>query len=390
MGRDSLRTFIVASAALVSAAFARPAQAVEIGPSGAPGSVDIHGFVSQGAILSTGNNYLAKSKRGSFELTEVGINFTVPLTDRLRAGLQLFSRDLGPIGNYVPRADWFYLDYRFADWLGFRAGRVKLPFGLYNDSSDADSARVPILLPQSTYPIQNRDFLLAQTGFEIYGRLDLRAAGALEYRHYVGTIFLDTSSQTSLTTRVEEIDIPYVAGERLVWETPIEGLRAAGSLQALRLDARFLHEGKPVDFELPVVLWTGSLEYAAHDLLVAAEYGRWYGRYRSSDPALLPTGETTNERAYLMTSYRVAPWFVPGAYYSLFFPDTRRREGRANVQHDIAATLRFDLNAHWLLKLEGHFMSGTAGLSSALNSNRPLGELEPNWGVFLAKTTVYF
>ena len=55
-------------------------------------------------------------------------------------------------------------DYRFKDWLGIRAGRVKIPFGLYNDSSDVDSARVPILLPQSLYPTLNRDFLLAQTG----------------------------------------------------------------------------------------------------------------------------------------------------------------------------------------------------------------------------------
>jgi hypothetical protein len=38
-------------------------------------SVDIHGFGSQGFILSTGNEYLvADSKRGSFQLSEVGLN----------------------------------------------------------------------------------------------------------------------------------------------------------------------------------------------------------------------------------------------------------------------------------------------------------------------------
>ena len=43
-----------------------PAQAQE---------VDIHGFISQGYLKSTGNNFLAETKRGTWEFTEVGINF---------------------------------------------------------------------------------------------------------------------------------------------------------------------------------------------------------------------------------------------------------------------------------------------------------------------------
>ena len=97
-------------------------------------------------------------------------------------GVQIFARDLGPIGDYGVKADWFYLDYRWRDWLGVRAGRNKIPFGLYNDASDADSARVPVLLPQSVYPTRNRDFLLAQTGVEVYGYLGLGPGGALDYR----------------------------------------------------------------------------------------------------------------------------------------------------------------------------------------------------------------
>ena len=59
---------------------------------------------------------------GSFEFYEVGLNFTVALIEKLRTGVQLFARDLGPIGNYTPRADWFYLDYRFEDSAYVRAG----------------------------------------------------------------------------------------------------------------------------------------------------------------------------------------------------------------------------------------------------------------------------
>src|ERR1041384_1788501 len=144
------------------------ALAAELGPPGDGLTVEMHGFVSQGAIKTTGNNYLvANSKRGSVEFAEIGANFSGQLTDRLRVGFQLFASKLGSNGTFNVKADWFNLDYRWRDWLGLRAGRVKLPFGLYNDTSDIDAARVPVLLPQSMYSVTSRDFLLAQTGLEI-------------------------------------------------------------------------------------------------------------------------------------------------------------------------------------------------------------------------------
>jgi hypothetical protein len=372
---------------------AREAAALDVGPNptGAP-PVQVHGFVSPGFILTTNNNYLAKSSKGSFEFNEVGLNVTAPVTDKLRAGMQLFARDLGPNGNYSFKADWFYLDYRFEDWLGFRAGRIKIPFGLYNEIVDVDAARVPILLPPSVYPLIGRDYLLAQTGIELYGRIDLRHAGALEYRHYVGTTFIDKGEQSTTTTPVTNIDVPFVAGERFIWETPVEGLRAAGSIEALRfeLDARIGNQ--PLNVTIPGFLWIGSLEYAYEDLMLAAEYSRWRLGLVSSIPALLPqqSQQVEQERAYVMASYRIGK-VQPGVYYSSFVPDVRSRTATiASSQHDVAATLRFDINSWWLLKLEGHYVTGTADLSSSLNDNKPLTSLERRWGMFLAKTTVHF
>jgi len=378
-------------AALLLVACPQVASAADVAIPSSERRVEVHGFVSPGFIATTGSNYLAKSKRGSFEFTEVGINFTVPITDKLRSGVQLFARDLGPVGNYSPKADWFYLDYRFDDYFGIRAGRVKIPFGLYNDSSDVDAARVPILLPQSIYSIRDRDFLLAQTGVELYGRVKMGGLGALEYRLYGGTIHLDTQAQTTVNAQVANLDIPYVVGERLLWETPIEGLRAGGSLQALRLDGDILLPNlPPLSVGIPAVLWVGSVEYALHDLLLSAEYSRWIVRVDSNNHTILPSMRQISERAYAMGSYRVNDWFQPGVYYSLYFPDMNRRSGREAVQHDIAATLRFDINHNWLVKLEGHFMSGTAALTADLNDGRQPSTLDRNWGVFLAKSTVHF
>jgi hypothetical protein len=255
------RRLLCAALGLACSTLATGARAAELGDEDAPASVEIHGFASQGFIATNRNNYLVRSTHGSFEFSEVGVNFTKRLSDKLRIGIQLFAHNLGATGNFRATADWFYLDYRFADWLGFRAGRVKIPFGLYNEINDVDAARVPILLPQSVYPIQNRDYLLAQTGVELYGSVRSLVAGSLEYRVYGGTIFIDTTSSSANSPyQILSFGVPYVFGGRLLWETPLEGLRVGGSVQTLRLDTSLLTKSKTVDVRIPATLWVGSLE----------------------------------------------------------------------------------------------------------------------------------
>ena len=235
----------------------------------------------------------------------------------------------------------------------------------------------------------------------MYGNLRLGEAGALEYRAYGGTIYLDASTSPTIAN----LQVPYVLGGRLMWSTPLEGLTLGGTLQALRLDFDYVPKPEtlpalkaaklvPADFSgrapvrFPVIIAVGSVEYQVADWLFSAEYSRWHAKIETSLSFL--EKETVNERFYAMVSYRLAPWVAPGAYYSALYPDVDKRSGRENYQHDVAMTLRFDINANWLVKLEGHFMEGTADLNPALNDQQPLKLLSRNWGLFLIKTTAYF
>jgi hypothetical protein len=356
----------------------------------------LHGFVSQGFLKSTKNNFLAESKDGSFEFFEAGLNVQRTLNDQLRMGVQLFSRDLGPNGDYKVLVDWAYLDYRWRNWLGLRAGRIKIPFGLYNDTSDIDAAHAPALLPQAVYPAENRNFLLAQTGGELYGYRELGKAGALDYRLYGGTVFLDLPRpQAGSPISVVGLTIPYLVGARVLWETPLEGLKVGVSAQRLRLETDIFDTRDPmmparIEADIPATLAMASIEYTVDDFVFAAEYARWFLSIESSDPMAVPEIEQTNERAYVLASYRVTPRIQPSAYYGLFYVDAGTTIGRASKQHDAAAALRIDLTQNWLLKLEAHHMRGTASLSSALNDNLPLEQLKNNWLLFVVKTTAYF
>jgi hypothetical protein len=373
--------------------------------------LNVHGFVSQGALLSTANNYLGQSKRGSVEFFEAAVTVSAEVVDRLRAGVQLFTRDLGTIGNYTAHVDWAYLDYAWREWLGVRAGRIKLPFGLYNEYSDIDPARTPILLPQSVYPIRNRDFLLAHTGAAIYGALPLGPVGTLDYNLAYGTMFVDISNQPA----VSRLDTRDVVGAQLFWRTPLPGLRLGGTLVRLdmefsgRLDAQMAAQFAMLGLAPPgfdgrytaaykdVNLMMGSMEWASHGWLVAGEYGRWFFDAESTPPALIPNKSENQERFYGMVGYRLLDWLHASVYYSVLFLDANDRSGTGMrfmmqpdraYQKDLALTLRLDINEHWLFKLEGHYLDGTAELQNADNAD-PAAR-KKTWGLFLAKTTLSF
>ena len=380
-------------------------------------AIALHGFVSQGAFVSTANDYLGHSERGSFEFLEAAINVSSQVTDRLRIGAQLFTRDLGPIGNYTFALDWAHLDYRLRDWLGLRAGRIKIPFGLYNEFIDVDAARLHILPPQSVYATRNRDILLAHTGFSLYGSSAPGAAGALDYHGYAGALFVDPSSNALVVVgpvELDAVDTKYVAGAQLFWRTPLTGLRVGGSLLHSNLAFHFSVDPLtrmqlvmaglvPDDFDGTFIygyrdinLGIGSAEYLVGDWTFSAEYSRTAYHVYSSIPTVFPPTDIDSEGMYGMASYRVTEKLEAGAYYSLFFVDAGDRDGSGErfteshraYQKDLAVTARLDVNDSWLWKLEGHYMDGTGDLID--DDPADPDNLASKWGFFLVKTTLTF
>jgi hypothetical protein len=356
-------------------------------------AIQIHGFVSQGGLLTTDNNYLAHTEHGSLEFTEAGLNFTKPIDDRLSVGAQLFARDLGPDGNYSAKFDWLQIDYHWKDWLGFRAGRVKVPFGFYNDTADIDAAQPVALLPQSIYPETDRNFLLAQTGVEVYGYHPFGALGALDYRFYTGSLYLTLPNNPTAT--FSNVAVPWLIGGRVLWETPIEGLRAGVSALSGEIDTDYTLTAMPqltgLSLELAQNAYIGSLEYAKDGFLFQAEY-TWQHAHETTFLQGMSTAVLwiRAEGMYGLASYHWRPWLQTTLYYSLLYPNLRDTSGPDHHQHDACGSVRFDINPHWILKLEAHYMRGTAAIDSTLNEGVARGDLANQWGLFAAKTTVYF
>lgn len=402
---------LIAVFATTANTFAQPAPDPEPEPGRLPQSLQVHGFISQGAFISTANDYIGVSSRGSLEFFEAGLNVSLDVADNLRAGIQFFARDVGQFRDIPPRLDWAYLDYHWKDWLGLRGGIIKMPFGLHNEYADIDSARLPILLPQSVYPLRDRSALLSHTGFSLYGTKTLGDAGDIEYQAWLGTLDIPSNSLEITNAKLDEVDTKYVTGAQLFWR-PFEGLRVGGSYLRASIDFKLTLDASvvsllvmgglvPPDFngkldisQRPTSLWVGSAEYEHGDWQFAAEYARSFKRQRTTLPDLLPTFEEKTERFYGSLAYRICARYEVGAYYSVLHADVGDRRGRNEMkfperffawQRDAAATVRLDVNDHWTWKLEAHFIDGVADLFLSQNPDP-----ERYWGLFLLKTTVTF
>lgn len=131
-------------------------------------SLQIHGFATQGFLFSSHNNFVERhASVGDPGWTDAVISFTDTPLPKLRVGVQVHYSRLGDVSGDTPLiVDWALGDYQVNNYFGVRAGKVKTPIGLFNDSQDIDAVLLWSLLPQSMYPIDNRSFFLSHLGGE--------------------------------------------------------------------------------------------------------------------------------------------------------------------------------------------------------------------------------
>jgi len=366
-------------------------------------TIQIHGFATQGFLYSSANNYLsANTSAGSFAWNDGAVSVSDTLSDKLRVGIQLHMYQLGDLGGANVQVDWATGDYKLNEQLGFRAGKFKIPIGLYNDSQDVDAVHLWALLPQSVYPTDNRSFTLSAMGGEFYGSEKLgQKAGTLIYRAYAGYRPLDRSGGyvKSLNLELEGLDASFglpvtpitaaptgnVFGGDLRWQTPWKGLLIGSS--AFAEDA----QGSAGAVAFRVVRNTVTQQYAQF------ERGRFFvaAEVRRMPASLFLTATTAGGLVvipypidfrswYAMTSYRVTEKLQVGTYYS-HFVDAGGGEDTAlisNYSRDWTVSARYDFNSYFYGKLEEHFIHGT-DLGYYPDSN-PNGE-KPRSNVLAAK-----
>lgn len=357
-------------------------------------NVDIHGFVSQGFLYTTDNNFLADdTDNGSFEFNELGINFSTQVEDNLRLGMQLFSRDLGDIDNNKVVIDWAYGDYRFRDWLGIRAGIVKQPGLLFSEVRDVDALRTCVVLPQSVYQDNLRESYLAVQGIDLYGNVPLDVLGSITYRLLAGGANVPSDGGTAQYvmniggfSKVNSFDFDELYAGFLEWSPPVDGLKMIIAYGLTKSDIEVVAgpnlgsglSGTVLEGEFSKVdsLTTG-IEYSIGELMILAEARRGGIVSELMLPGMTIKKTKQSLGYYVGASYRFSELFELGSYYAAYYPDRHDMNGNeleaqgldsaGAWQRDFTLSNRFDLTDSLIFKLEGHYIKGFGLLDSSLN-----------------------
>lgn len=402
--------------------------------------VDIHGFISQGYLKTDHNNYMAETEDGSFQFNELGLNFGTDLTDKLRLGLQFFARDLGTDGNDELVLDWAFADYRWRDWLGFRVGRIKIPFGYYNAIRDFDMLRTGVFVPQSVYAEILRDTFSFMKGIGLYGYIPLDRLGSLSYNALTG--IPNISNETGYAGTIEDfwsfyhlniqdmtVDMSHTFDFQ--WETPLDGFLIGGTFYFFNnvyYEGTLGGHGGYADYKGLTYMRDKSdmsgyfllLRYTLGNAVVSGEFTQNTNKSkidadRKLDDKGYLSGEPLVSRGwYVGLSYRFNKVFETEYKYSVFYPDKNNRDGKDRYPYtplnDVFGAVgslkqfygnefeawkktstfsfRFDINEFWLIKLEAAYNDGFGGFTTADNGDH--SDLKRYWWLYAAKVTFNF
>ena len=355
---------------------------------------EVHGFASFGHVRSWGNNWVIPTLDGTNEFWETAGNVIFRPMDHLRVGAQLFARDFGPYDNGRVELDWAYADWRQSDGLGVQVGRVKIPFGLYNEVLDIDSARTTVFLPNAMYSLRARDIYSSIDGAKVYGTWYFGASGSVDYAVLAGRKHLDSDGGTTEFFADQGLGDAALIHQRgtegamLQWNTPVAGLAfRAGyfEIRGFQIDGRFTSGLTSTTEVERYANGAFSVIYDADPVVLASEYGRFNGSGETRfDPIGLKLPYVDNsDGVYVSATWRVRSWC--DLYAALEF----QRQDAIDPERprQFAKVIAVDVMPlhNWALKLELRDNTGTYNATAA-----PDGTLEDRWQVLALKTTVDF
>jgi len=364
----------------------------------------LQGFAAQGLIGSTNNRFFGDSRDGvSTEFTEAGLHGTWQALDAVRLSGQVLYRRAGESDKDGLRVDYAQADWQFyqttTTQLGLKLGKVKLPYGLYNETRDVPFTRPGILLPQSVYVDNSRDLLLAAPGAFLHGA-SVQQYGATDFLlGWVRPDFDSPSVDYSFlgTTRPGKLKGKGALGARLRWDLPTDttlmltyanatGDYVPGNADVLRAGSiRFRN-----------LLF--SAQQRLDTLTLTAEYGEPRFDTAGFGP-FLPDSHRVIQAAYLQGEWRFLPDWELMLRHDIFYRDKHDKSGRqfaaatglpahSMFARDTTLGLRWDTTPNLMLRAEFHHVDGTGWLPGP--DNPVFLSREQRWNMWLLQAAYRF
>ncbi len=365
--------------------------------------VQVHGFITQDFFHTSDNNVNGDSDDGvSPGLTEIGLNLSYQPFDRLTLSAQGLYRRAGRVDRGSVRLDYGVADLNLYNYqngrVGIRGGRIKIPFGLYNETRDVAFTNPTILLPQGLYFARSRSLLVSADGGSFYAE-HRTEWGDFSFKFNVGIPLGDNEELKAIIlgpqARGEFVANPAIATQ-LNYE--INGGEYIFAVSYMDLKLKYQPASNDVfsagNTTVRPLLF--SAQYNGEKFGLTAEYGyRWN---ESKGYELLPDNKSITESWYIQGSYRFFPQVQGIIRYDTIASDISDRSGSRLLKLGLPAHLsyakdwmlglRWDITPSWMIRTEYHHIHGTAWLSHADNHDR--AKTKQDWDLYALQLSYRF
>ena len=368
--------------------------------------LQFHGFASQSLITTSDNNFFGNTDDNvSFDYTELGLNLSTRPAPTMLVALQILARRAGEGHENDLEVDYGLIDYRAvtneSGDLGVRLGRIQNPFGLYNDTRDVAFTRPSVILPQSIYFDRVRDLALSADGVHLYGERRMKwgfislQLGAARLR----LNSLETEMVLLGDDRPGELEDKISFIGRILFSSDDEKIRVALSGTEVNIDyipgQNDPSEKGDITFS-PLIF---SFQYHDEHWNFTSEYAR--RKFRFNNIIYSPLDEFTGESYYFQFHHRIKSGIWGFVRHDVTYLNNNDKNGKkfealtlgarpdySQFARDWTIGARWEINNHWMVAAEHHWVDGTAWLP-ALDNPNPL-ETRRRWRMFMMITGFRF
>lgn len=344
-------------------------------------TIQIHGFIAQGAIDVDGSNYVNDDQSASLELTEIGLNASFQYSDTLRFAGQAVYLDGG--NRY---ADGLHVDYLLMDWsflsnenwqANLYLGRIKNYHWLYSSARDVPMTRPSILLPQSVYFDATRNMSVGGDGAAVtfkyfddnFGDFDFNLSSSMSPISDEQTDILMGQFSNGDLEHEEDLQVS------LYWQPQLSLWRFGFAMT----DAEFEYEKEGVslfsDGEISLTRFYFNGEYQLDSVGFSFELLQ----EKMEIDGLLDTEferDTTGQGGFIQLEYQHPNQMKLLARLEHYYADKDDKSGRKleestygfvpkyfGYQHEAVVGLSYNMSANTQIQLEHHWVKGTARLT---------------------------
>lgn len=388
-------------------------------PSRADEDLRFQGFVSQRLTSSSGKNDFFGDTAGklSTDYTEIGVGGSWrPRPQWLLSGQAIYRRG-GESEEKRIETDYLYVAYTpwesEAGHLTAKLGKIKVPYGLYNDMRDTPMTRPGIQAPQSIYLDSLRQLNQAANGFHLEGErmlgddtVTLRLSQIKPNVRSDNTFWAFLGDRTVFPGGLDSPDNKAFAGQ-LAYD------RNGGRVRAMFSHAQGIARYRPgagdpwTAGELGFKFSALSLQWNGEHFSLTGERARNRFRTHLGSATIVPDQRSLDVGYswYVQGQWRFAPRWEALLRYDVNCIDQNDADGTSyaaanpgraawtRYAKDWTVGLRYRLDRQWLLAGELHHVDGASWLPPADNlTNGQWNSINTSkiWNLFLLQATYQF